>query len=66
MIESLDEVMSGQRVNLHGNVDLRMAMAADNVARLILHQDDDMIVLDAYQLAHLARVLNAMVKAGAT
>lgn len=71
MIESLDEVMSGARCNVHGDLDIQLAMHIDGTARCLLHQQGDMphdpevtIVLDAYQIAHLARVFIAMVDAG--
>jgi hypothetical protein len=64
MIESLDELMSGKRVNLHGDIDVQMSMHRDGTARLLVHQTDALVVMDAHQIAHLARVFRAMIQQG--
>lgn len=73
MIESLEEVFSGKRINLHGDIDIQMMMHTDGLPRVALIQTevgssapDEAIVLDANQLAHLTRVLKGMVDHGAT
>ena len=72
MIDSLDELFTGARVNLHGDVDLQMAMHEDGRARLLMFQVDEspdpeaMLVLDAPQIAHMGRVIRAMVDHGNT
>jgi len=65
MIQTLDEVMSGARVNLHGDIDIQMAMHVDGTARLLVFQGvHEPVAMDAYHIAHLARVLRAMVQHG--
>jgi hypothetical protein len=70
MIESLSEVMDGQRRTLYGNVDGQFGMHRDGTARLLVFQygqdarDDQMIALDGHQIAHLGRLIRAMVQHG--
>lgn len=71
MIETLDEVLSGNRINLHGDIDIQLMTHADGLPRMVLYQSEDSssapdetVVMDAHQIAHLARVLRAVISHG--
>lgn len=72
MIEHINEILSGERQHLHGDVDIQLINHVDGMPRLSIHQAGDMshdaeqrLVLDAAQIAHLHRALDAMVRHGA-